>query len=227
MRSMTMTLPGGLLVAIDGIDGAGKTTLANALRTQLESAGAAVMQSKEPTTGPWGMKLRESAAAGRLSPDEEVRLLLLDRREHVAKLVRPALDAGKVVILDRYFPSTVAYQGAAGLPVDDLLDANAFAPTPDVLLVLDIAPKVGIARIRARGDAPNHFETPDTLTACRDIFLGLQLPNMHVIDASQPADQVLADAQLKVMLALVAKLETAHGPLVAVQEASRYLAGAL
>lgn len=108
---MTIELkPGGLLIAIEGIDGAGKTTLARRLTTTLEAAGARVVLSKEPTNGPWGTKLRQSAATGRLSADEEAELLIRDRHEHVDTLIAPALARGDIVILDRYFPSMVAYQ---------------------------------------------------------------------------------------------------------------------
>ncbi|HBN54534.1 MAG TPA: dTMP kinase, partial [Stenotrophomonas sp.] len=144
-------IPGGLLIAIEGIDGAGKSTLARGLADLLEQAGAGVVLSKEPTDGPWGTRLRASAATGRLSPEEEVDLLLRDRRQHVEERVVPALERGEVVILDRYFPSMVAYQGAAGLPVDELLHLNAFAPRPHLLLLLDLPPATGLARIRARG----------------------------------------------------------------------------
>lgn len=224
---MELNIPGGLLVAIEGIDGAGKTTLANGLRRQLEGVGAKVVQSKEPTAGPWGMKLRESAASGRLSAEDELRYLLLDRRQHVDEVIRPALKAGAVMILDRYFPSTVAYQGAAGLPVDGLLDANAFAPKPDVLLVLDVDPLVGLARIRARGDVPNHFETPETLALCREIFLALPVAK-RVIDASMTPDDVQAQALMAVMLALTAKMQATHGNTPEAAEAVMpFLAGQL
>lgn len=208
---MTTTIPGGLLIAIEGIDGAGKTTLAHSLRARLEATRAAVTVSKEPTTGHWGAQLRASAATGRLKPEEELRMLLLDRREHVAEVIGPALAAGGIVILDRYFPSTVAYQGAAGLPVDGLMAVNAFAPRPDVLLVLDLAPEEGLARIRARGDRPNMFETPANLAACRAIFLEMAVPNTRVIDATQPPDAVLDEAHAHVVIAISRKLAAAHG----------------
>ncbi|MBB5736713.1 dTMP kinase [Xanthomonas arboricola] len=204
---MTIELkPGGLLIAIEGIDGAGKTTLARSLATTLEAAGARVVLSKEPTNGPWGTQLRQSAATGRLSADEEAELLIRDRHEHVDTLIAPALARGDIVILDRYFPSMIAYQGAAGLPLDDLLERNAFAPRPDVLLLLDLPPPSGLARIRARGDAPNHFETQDNLERCRSIFAQLQLPGKHVVDASADADSVLRQAHAIVVAALAERL---------------------
>jgi len=140
---MQTPLPGGFLIAIEGIDGAGKTTLAAHLAAQLGHGGTRVHLTKEPTRGPWGTRLRESAATGRLRPEEEAELLLRDRRDHVEQLIAPALARGECVILDRYFPSMVAYQGAAGLDPADLLHANDFAPRPDVLLVLDSRPPHG------------------------------------------------------------------------------------
>lgn len=201
-------IPGGLLIAIEGIDGAGKTTLAHTIRDELLRTGASVSLSKEPTTGTYGMQVRNSAASGRLTPDEELRLLLLDRREHVETLIAPALSRGEVVILDRYFPSNVAYQGAAGIDVDHLMTANAFAPRPDLLLLLDIDPSAGLARIRARGDKPNHFETADNLARCRDIFRALDLPHLVEVDASAPADRVAEVALGHVREAIARKTAT-------------------
>lgn len=185
-----LPIPGGLLIAIEGIDGAGKTTLAQALRDTLAAGGTTVMLSKEPTNGPWGTRLRESASTGRLTPDEELDLLIKDRREHVDTLIRPALERGEVVILDRYFPSNVAYQGAAGLDVDAVLAKNDFAPRPDLLLLLDLEPSVGLERIRRRGDKPNHFETDDNLSRCRAIFKAMTLEHRVQIDATASAEVV-------------------------------------
>ena len=199
-------IPGGLLIAIEGIDGAGKSTLVQGLVAALEQAGTEVVASKEPTNGPWGTQLRASAATGRLRPEEEVDLLLRDRRQHVQELVLPALQRGAVVILDRYFPSMVAYQGAAGLPVDELLHANDFAPRPHLLLLLDLPPETGLARIRARGDKPNHFETAQNLERCRAIFRQLDIANKHVIDASQDAASVSRQARALIAAALAERL---------------------
>lgn len=200
-----LPISGGLLVAIEGIDGAGKTTLAHTLRDTLAPAGTPVALSKEPTTGQWGMQMRASASTGRLTPDEELHLLILDRKEHVAELIGPALARGEIVILDRYFPSNVAYQGAAGLDTGALLEANAFAPRPDLLLLLDLEPQVGLERIRKRGDKPNHFETSDNLDRCRAIFRDLSLPHTVVIDATQSAEAVAAQALAHVRDAIAAK----------------------
>ncbi|MDQ7761309.1 dTMP kinase [Xanthomonas sontii] len=220
------TIPGGLLIAIEGIDGAGKSTLARSLAAALEANGAVVNLSKEPTTGPWGMKLRDSAAVGRLSPAQEVEYLLLDRQQHVHELIAPALERGEIVILDRYFPSMIAYQGAAGLPVDELLQANSFAPRPNLLLLLDLDPLVGLQRIRARGDAPNHFETPDNLEKCRAIFLALADSRMRRIDASKDAEAVLLDARAYVAWAIGERLAAAGMTVENVEKMGRLNADA-
>lgn len=206
-----LPIPGGLLIVVEGIDGAGKTTLARTLQRELERTGATVSLSKEPTAGPWGMQMRASAAEGRLAPAEELRLLLLDRHEHVETLIGPALKRGDIVILDRYFPSNVAYQGAAGISVDDLMAANDFAPRPDLLILLDLDPETGLARIHARGDKPNHFETPANLTKCRSIFRELGLPNTITIDANYPESAVAAAALDYVQMAIMNKVADKYG----------------
>lgn len=195
-----------MLIAVEGIDGAGKTTLAHTLARQMRARDIAVSISKEPTAGPWGAKLRASAAEGRLSHDDEVRFLLLDRQEHVDTLIKPALARDEFVILDRYYPSMAAYQGANGTSVSEILLQNAFAPKPDLTLVLDLEPAEGLARIRARGDKPNHFETEDNLSKCREIFLTMKLPGRAVIDASRPAEDVLRAAWTEIVKAVSIRL---------------------
>lgn len=214
---MHTPIPGGFLIAIEGIDGAGKTTLAAGLAARLGHGGTRVQVTKEPTRGPWGMRLRDSAASGRLTASDEADFLIRDRRDHVDHLIAPALARGECVILDRYYPSMVAYQGAAGLDVGDLMRANDFAPRPDVLLLLDLPPATGLARIRARGDIPNAFETTETLEACRAIFLGMDVPNKHVMDATRDADAVLHDALFVVMRAVADKARRTMPPVAAVE----------
>jgi dTMP kinase len=204
-RMTTGFIPGGLLIAVEGIDGAGKTTVAHALAERLRAHGMTVTVGKEPTAGPWGSQLRASAAAGRLSAEEEMRLLLLDRGQHVDDVIKPALARGEVMMLDRYYPSSAAYQGARGIAVADILQQNAFAPAPDITLVLDLEPATGLARIRARGDKPNHFETEDNLALCRDIFLTMELPSRVIIDARHGAGDVLESAWAAIGKVLSAK----------------------
>lgn len=185
----------GLFIVIEGIDGTGKSTQSKRLADWFRSRGREVVLSREPTDGPWGKKLRESATTGRLSAEEELECFLNDRREHVEMSIKPALAEGKVVILDRYYFSTMAYQGARGFdPAEIRLRNEAFAPRPDLLLILDLSVESAHGRIGARGDTTNEFEQLDTLSRCREIFLSLRdEPFACVIDAEPSLNVVTAD----------------------------------
>lgn len=173
-------------MAFEGIDGAGKTTQVRLLEDVLRSEGIPFVSTKEPTQGPWGQKIRSSAVRGRMSPEQELDAFLRDRREHVTALIRPALAGDNAVIVDRYYLSTVAYQGARGLDPGRLLKLNAFAPEPDVLLVLDVDPSVGLQRIRNRGDNADLFELEDELAKAREIFLSLPVAGLRILDGKRP-----------------------------------------
>lgn len=194
MEQRQARIPGGVLVALEGIDGAGKTTQARALETALHALGALqVVSSKEPTNGPWGQKIRASATEGRMSPADELEAFILDRQQHVAELIAPTLAAGGVVILDRYYFSTAAYQGARGLDAAAILARNeAFAPRPDLLVILDLVPDAALARVGTREEGANLFEQLGPLAASRALFLGLVHPRKLVVDATLPPDVIAA-----------------------------------
>ena len=184
------------LIVIEGPDGVGKSTLQRGLAAHLAAQGMSVLQSREPTNGPYGTALRQAALSKRLAPEQELELLLKDRRAHVADVIAPALARGEWVILDRYYFSTIAYQGAAGLDLEMLQAVNeAFAPPPDVLLLLDLPVEESLKRIKARGLASDEFERPNTLKRVREIFLTFAaLPYATLIDARQPPEVLLETA---------------------------------
>jgi len=106
----------GRLFVIEGIDGAGKSTQVRLLLRKLRARGIDAVSFREPTRGRWGREIRVKAKqAGSLTPERELELFLRDRQENVAKRIRPALERGRVILMDRYYFSTVAYQGAKGL----------------------------------------------------------------------------------------------------------------
>ena len=187
-------MPDGLFIVIEGIDGTGKSTQAKRLGEWFTAQGREVILSREPTDGPWGKKLRESATTGRLSPEDELQYFLNDRRQHVDELIAPSLAAGKVVILDRYYFSTMAYQGTRGFDPAEIRQQNeAFAPVPDVLLIMDIDVDTALERIGARGDTTNEFEKRGNLERCREIFLSLKDESfVRVIDSRGTLDEVAA-----------------------------------
>lgn len=181
-----------MFIVIEGIDGTGKSTQAKRLAEHFTAMGKTVTLSREPTDGPWGTLLRNSAESGRLSPEEELETFLKDRKQHITETIAPAVAAGHVVILDRYYFSTMAYQGARGFdPVKIRKDNEAFAPVPDLLLILDLDVDTALYRIGARGDTANEFEQRATLDRCRQIFLSLKdEPFARLIDANCSVDEV-------------------------------------
>jgi dTMP kinase len=197
----------GVLVVLEGIDGAGKTTQAALLADRLAAAGVTVVRAKEPTDGPHGARLRASARTGRLPPEEELALFEADRREHVATVIAPALARGDVVLLDRYYFSTAAYQGARGLDAEEIVARNErFAPVPDLLVILEVPVDVGLARIRERGDGEgNLFERREALERCAAIFAALDRPYCIRLDGTRRADAVHGEVAARLAERLAAR----------------------
>jgi len=179
-----------MLIVFEGIDGTGKSTQVNLLAESLRAQGHEVTTSKEPTDGPHGKRLRDSAETGRLSPQEELDLFHLDRRDHVTELIRPALEKGHVVILDRYYFSTMAYQGIRGFDPEKIRNTNeAFAPKPDYVFILEVSLDTALARIGVRDGQANEFEQREFLEQCHEIFASLPDEFIHRIDAEvSPAE---------------------------------------
>jgi dTMP kinase len=179
--------PPGKLIVFEGIDGTGKTTQLTLLAKVLTDRGLPVVSTREPTDGTFGRKIRELYSNREsVSRQEELELFLADRREHVQEVLAPALRAGKIILCDRYVLSTVAYQGAAGFSPLEILARNDFAPTPDLALLFQAAPDIGIARITGkRGESPNDFERADALARVAEIFSSLNQPYIRRIDATQ------------------------------------------
>ena len=166
----------GLLIVLEGIDGSGKTTQARALLRRLRRRGFKAAFFREPTRGRWGREIKRLAArSDSLTPEGELDLFVKDRRENVEKNLRPAVRSGRIVVLDRYYFSTMAYQGAKGIAVGRIRRMNeAFALAPDLVLVLDVDAKAGLARIRGRRRRDELFEREDYLVRVREIFRGLK-----------------------------------------------------
>jgi dTMP kinase len=181
----------GFLIAIEGIDGAGKTTQAAKVQERLQQRKLCVVKTKEPTTGKWGQMLRDSAVTGRLSLEEELDAFVKDRREHVDALLNPELRKGSIVIVDRYYFSNMAYQGARGMDPEAIRTQNEeFTPEPDLLVILDLEPKTGLDRVRTRGDKANLFEETGALTKARAIFNGIKKPYSYRLDATQEPEKL-------------------------------------
>jgi dTMP kinase len=179
-----MTLRRGLLIVFEGIDGSGKTTQARSLLRRLRSRGFKAVFLREPTRGRWGREIKRLAArAGSLTPEEELELFVKDRRENTEKNLKPALSRGAIVVLDRYYFSTIAYQGAKGIGLRRIRRLNeAFAVRPDLVIVLDIGAGAGLARIAGRKTRDELFEREDYLVRVGEIFQSLRGRNILHLD---------------------------------------------
>ena len=177
----------GKLIALEGLDGCGKSTQLVRLREALRARGRDAVLTREPSDGPTGQRIRAMARSGQaVAPAEELRWFQDDRRDHVTRVVAPALAAGRWVLTDRYFLSTVAYQGARGLDWREILAASeAEFPVPDAALIFELPVADGLARARARGGpAEPVFERADYLERVAAIFAAIERPYLSRIDAS-------------------------------------------
>jgi dTMP kinase len=186
----------GSFIVFEGVDGSGKSTQLRLLAAWLRAGGQTVVETAEPwERGEWGAQVRRMLRSGKtLPPEEELQLFFEQRREHVRELVAPALGRGSVVLCDRYYLSTVAYQGARGLdPAGILAASEAEFPVPDVVLVLELESREGLRRAHARGGPREPaFEEQTRQDRVVAILAGLDRPYLERIDASGSPEAVHA-----------------------------------
>ncbi|MDR0476904.1 MAG: dTMP kinase [Desulfobulbaceae bacterium] len=181
----------GKLIVFEGIDGMGKSSQLQLLAAALRQRGLPVVITREPTDGPHGLVIRDILKNRvRYRPQQELAAFIADRRQHVEEFLAPQLAAGNHVLCDRYYLSTIAYQGAMGVDPREIIAAHSFAPPPDLALLLEAEPGVGLSRIHERGDTPNDFERLNYLEKVREVFNTLSFPFIRRIDASQRAETV-------------------------------------
>lgn len=167
-----MILKKGILIVFEGIDGSGKTTQAKLLLRKLRSQSLDVLYFREPSKSKWGRQIKKKALSpDSISPEQELELFQKDRTENVKNNLRPALKKRKIVILDRYYFSTIAYQGSKGIDPQRIRRMNEeFAPMPDLVFILDIDPREGLKRIQDRKKKDRLFEREEYLVKVRKIF---------------------------------------------------------
>lgn len=188
----------GAFIVFEGADGAGKSSLSKRVAEELTAKGIEVVLTAEPTHEGIGAFIR-SGGAGDISQRTEALLFVADRNDHTEK-IKEMVSEGKVVLCDRYFASTVAYQSAKldGDASDRewLIGINReFIDIPEAIILLDIDPKVGMDRVGVRGEEISKFERLDFQNQVRENYLLLAKEfGFDVIDASQMQDQVFAEA---------------------------------
>lgn len=203
----TRRVPGGLLIAFEGVDGSGKTTQARRVCALLDQAGYDAVYLREPSDGPVGRRIRELMVAGRdkVTPEEEFRLFLEDRADDVRTNIAPALARGAVVCIDRYYISSMAYQGALGLDPDFIRAENEkIAPRPHLILHFRLPVEAAVQRIvAARSGGQNLFEARAYQEAVAAQFEAMTMPGMVALDATLPEDE-LTGAAMRVVLDAIA-----------------------
>lgn len=183
----------GFFIAIEGIDGTGKSTQTNILVQKLRSAGIDCVQTFEPGDNSIGASLRNLIFSGNADPITEAYLFCADRAMHVKEIVRPALDAGKCVVSDRFVLSSIAYQGyGKSLDPDWIKQINERAinsTMPNLTIVLDSPVKTGLGRAKC----DNHFENEPLLEKVREGFLLEVKRNpdiMEIVDATDDINSI-------------------------------------
>lgn len=198
-----------MFITFEGIDGVGKSTQLDLLERYLVSKGHDVLRTLEPGGTELGQEIRHLLLhrKGHVSPRSEALLYAADRAHHVATKIRPALAQGKVVLSDRYFDSSVAYQGAAReLNVDEVRDISLWAIDhliPDLTVLLDLPADLAMARRSSKGTEPDRLESErvEFFERARDEYLRrAKEPRFLIIDARLSVEEIHAQVLERVKL---------------------------
>jgi dTMP kinase len=183
-----------VLVNLEGIDGCGKSTQSKLLREKLEGEGEKVIILKEPTKRPHGQKLWDVLHGKRKATNEEIlELFVLDRIQHVEEKIQPALEDGTMILMDRYYYSSMAYQVAGGIDVEEIREKHVFAPKPDVVLIFDLLVSVALERVKGHSDA-DEFEKEEHLEKVREAYLNLENdPLVRIVDATGTPEEIFGN----------------------------------
>lgn len=194
----------GMFITFEGIDGSGKSTQAHRLAEHLRAKGYDVVETREPGGSPGAEEIRALVLQGdpdRWSPQTEILLFTAARRDHLERVIEPALAAGKIVVCDRFADSTRMYQGLSRGDLRaavDKLHCLMIGREPDLTLLIDMDPATGLARALSRRTADERFEAfgEDLQARMRAGFLDLaaEFPDrFRIIDGARDPDAVARD----------------------------------
>ncbi len=198
----------GIFIVLDGLDGSGKSEMVKLLHDYLlESGKYDVLMTREPTDGRYGKEIR-NILANESDPDingkRMLELFIKDREDHLKNTIIPFLNKtsdkdANVVICDRYYYSTAAFQATQGLDIKMLIEINKEFLRPEIAFILDIKPKIALERINER--KKEKFEKLEFMNRLREKFL--EMPkllndNIKIIDASKSAEEVFEDIKKEV-----------------------------
>jgi len=199
---------GGRLIVLEGLDGAGTTTQARRLVDDLAAAGRAAHLTREPSDGPIGRLLREMLTGGHAIADAPLSqgtfglLFAADRLDHLQREVEPALAAGAIVVSDRWYHSSLAYQGT-GADRDWIATLNARARRPELTIFLRVRPEVAAKR---RADAKRRAELFEDLEMQREVDAGYQATIAELQAAGERIEIVDGEAAEDAVFAAVRRL---------------------
>lgn len=176
----------GKLIVIEGIDGSGKSTCAKNLSEKLNSINIKTIYTFEPTHSHYGAKLRDGMLSADLDAEEELSLFVKDRKEHIEYMIKPALEEGYFVILDRYFYSSIAYQGAKGIDINRIIDIHKnFIIKPDIVFIFHLPIDIALNRIISKRGIADRFENEAYLKKVDKIFYSFNEPFIYHIDTDK------------------------------------------
>ena len=196
----------GKLVSIEGIDGCGKTTHTRLLAEWLRTHGYRVVVTDEPTDGIIGRIIKRALRGEiKLQVITEALLFAADRIQHIAEVVRPALKAGKIVITERYFYSSLAYQSARGLSMTWLENINRAALKPNLSILIDLPADAAIQRIKRSRRLDKFEEDMKLQRIVRSNYLRIaRLRGLKIVNGARNKDEVQADIRKIVSTTLLA-----------------------
>ena len=183
----------GFLIVVEGIDGAGKTTHARRLVRWLRERGIKAHYTFEPTRGVVGRILEKMAFRRRVDVRVEALLFAADRIDHLNRIIKPLLEMGYVVVSDRYVHSSIAYQSITVGDQRWIEELNRFAEKPDLVILLDVDPEIGLRRIKGRRA---RFERIEILKRVRRKYLELaEREGFKIIDANRRVKEVFEEVK--------------------------------
>ena len=192
-----------LFIVVEGIDGSGKGEQIKKLKEWLNSQKVNVLVTREPSKGKYGKEIRKILQSEKdpfSSKESLLQLYVQDREDHLNKEIEPFLKKDSVVICDRYYYSTIVYQSAQGMPVEEIILLNQEFRTPDLVLVLDLPAETALERI-GKARKIEKFEKLEFMKKLREGFLGLKNvldENIKIIDASKPIEEVFEQIKREV-----------------------------
>lgn len=181
-------------IVIEGLDGSGKTTISKRLVEYLRERGYRAHYTYEPSDSPFAEAFRRIKDLIETNSVIDALAMALDRAYHLSQEIEPLLREGYVVVSDRYYYSTIAYQGAMGLDIDWLVSLNKYFRRPDLAIYLDVSIETSLRRISGKKSAWPEYEKRDILSRAREIYLSLvERGELVRIDAERGLEEVFRD----------------------------------